>query len=251
MNFRVIEWSAEDPAMNLAVEEALLQPFIKHEGQRPLIRLWHNIEWCIVLGRSEAISARVHMAQAQSAGVKVYRRVSGGGTVLQGPGNLNLSFFLPFELHSDLQGIRSSACWISSWVARALQKTLASGIRVRGSGDLCLGDYKISGCAQARKRHGMLHHLTLLEDMNIERIDELLLHPDRQPDYRENRKHKDFVTSIKTATDSYDRKVFIDHLLSEVDWEKDDLQSEERGVAQQWMDNKYAKSSWHELGKVE
>jgi lipoate-protein ligase A len=79
-----------DPAMRLALEEALVRavPLV------PVLRIWQN-EACVVLGRGQRIEREVNVAAAAAARVPVLRRASGGGTVYHDLGNLTITIAVP------------------------------------------------------------------------------------------------------------------------------------------------------------
>jgi lipoate-protein ligase A len=70
---------------------------------------------------------------------------------------------------------------------------------VRGISDLTLGNLKISGNAQRRKRDRLLFHGTFLLDFDIELVEHLLPMPTREPDYRRRRPHREFLTNAAAA----------------------------------------------------
>jgi lipoate-protein ligase A len=59
---------------------------------------------------------------------------------------------------------------------------------------------KISGNAQQRKRRYFLHHGTLLCGFDLGMIPKYLNAPERQPSYRHNRPHTDFVANLKVQS---------------------------------------------------
>ena len=78
-----------------------------------------------------------------------------------------------------------------------------------------MGDKKISGTAQARKRYGLLHHLTLLWDLDFKLCECLLKEPSKRPDYRAKRTHSDFLTTFKIENLSFSQtKSEINSLLN-------------------------------------
>ena len=70
------------------------------------------------------------------------------------------------------------------------------GIEPAGSSDLAAGGRKFSGSAQQRKRRHFLHHGTLLCGFDLDRVSRYLNPPERQPDYRRNRPHEEFLTNL-------------------------------------------------------
>jgi lipoate-protein ligase A len=195
-------------AENLALEELLLRPFIKDAEAIPVVRMWDNPETCVVLGRAEKIQQQVNLEATEQLKIPVYRRVSGGGTVTHGKGNLNLSFFLPFSLHEELSNLKASYAMILNWVQMALHQSCGVSTTIDGTCDLCVGNRKISGTAQARKRHGLLHHLTILVDFDTSVIAKIQSEPEKQPEYRQHRAHDDFITTLHQEGYALDRKVF-------------------------------------------
>ena len=79
-----------DQAANLALEEALA----RSGAPSPLLRIWQN-EPCVVIGRAQRAAREVNLAACAASGVPVLRRASGGGTVFQDLGNLNISLAAP------------------------------------------------------------------------------------------------------------------------------------------------------------
>jgi len=235
---------------NLALEEVILDDFLTME-RTPLIRLWGNEELSVVLGRGEKVEQQVHLTHCQKEGIPILRRVSGGGSVLHGPGNLNLSFFLPWSFHPDLKSIPASYQLILGWVREALEKSTGVKSSQKGTCDICIGDKKISGTAQARKRHGLLHHLTLLVDFDIELIPLYLKEPEKRPEYREVRHHEEFVTSISKEGLSLNRTVFIQALQESMGAKVSpiELDGETRSRAQKLAVQKYQSEDWNLRGR--
>ena len=69
-------------------------------------------------------------------------------------------------------------------------------VRVLGSGDLTIHQRKIAGSAQRRLRHHFLIHTTILYAFPLERIGRYTAQPRRQPEYRQDRPHGDFVANL-------------------------------------------------------
>src|SRR2546423_14934078 len=90
MDLLVRDGAAGDQAANLALEEALARA-----GPRaPVLRIWQNAS-CVVIGRAQRPAREVNLAACAASGVPVLRRASGGGTVYQDLGNLNISMARP------------------------------------------------------------------------------------------------------------------------------------------------------------
>lgn len=182
------------PARNLALDEALLER-VNAEPSAACLRTWRPEQLFVVLGRSNQEQTEVNLEACVAAGIPVFRRASGGGTVIVGPGCLCYSLVLPLrDAHRSL-GVSRVTAGIMSHTAAALSQLLP-GIEVRGTSDLALNGSKFSGNAQRWLRKAFIHHGTLLSNFDLSLCETFLKHPSREPDYRHSRRHLDFITNI-------------------------------------------------------
>lgn len=182
------------PAENLALDEALLLEAEAGRGGE-MLRLWEWPTPAVVLGAGCRLAEEVHESRCRDDGVAILRRASGGGTVLLGRGCLLYSLVLSYERHPALREISSSYRYVLDRVCVAV-RGLAQNAEREGPSDLAANGYKFSGNAQQRKRRYFLHHGTLLYDFDIDLIGCYLPPPPRQPSYRDNRSHSDFVRNL-------------------------------------------------------
>ncbi|MGN6720009.1 MAG: lipoate--protein ligase family protein, partial [Candidatus Binatia bacterium] len=91
---KYLDLAFDDPAHNLACDEALLQLVETGQVKDEILRVWEPAQYFVVLGHANSIHAEVNFSACQEDRVTVLRRMSGGGTVLQGPGCFNYSLFL-------------------------------------------------------------------------------------------------------------------------------------------------------------
>jgi lipoate---protein ligase len=194
---RLLDLSLSTPEDNLALDEALLQQLqaVEASGERPVetLRFWESATPFVVLGRSLRLHEEVDVEAAALAGVPVLRRVSGGGTVVIGPGSLNFTLVLSLTHHAEHRDIRRSMHAIVTAIAEALP---VEGLHLAGTSDLCWHDWKVSGHAQRRSRDGLLHHGTLLYGLDLPLMASILREPPRQPDHRAKRTHLDFARNL-------------------------------------------------------
>ena len=196
MTLQLVDLSLESPQENLALDEALLleaEAAAAEGGKLGYLRFWESAEPFVVLGVSRGIEKDAERERCREDGIPVLRRASGGGSVLQGPGCLNFTLVLPMGYAAGLGDINQSYRAILDPCAEALG---LDGVSMLGSCDLALGDLKFSGSAQKRSRYCLMHQATLLYDFKLELIPLYLQHPDKQPDYRRQRDHLDFVTNL-------------------------------------------------------
>jgi lipoate---protein ligase len=148
MDLLVHDDVAGDQAANLALEEALARA----RPPSPLLRIWQNA-CCVVIGRAQRISREVNLAACAAAGVPVLRRASGGGTVYQDLGNLNLSLAVP----GRAPGLAADLAALVAAVIAGLGLPASAGDR-----GVFVGPSKVSGLASQVTRDGSLVHATLL-----------------------------------------------------------------------------------------
>ena len=191
---RLLDLTLPSPLENLALDEALLDDLEENES-RPVLRFWESDRYFVVLGRSSSFRNDVHLDTCQEDGVPVLRRASGGGTVLQGPGCLSYAVVLPLRLHADLRDIRLTNRFVLQRIAGALSRWQPA-ITIQGISDLAVHGRKISGSAQRRTRNALLFHGTVLHRMESRIISRYLKQPKRQPGYRADRPHDDFLRTI-------------------------------------------------------
>lgn len=182
------------PAANLACDEALLEACDAGElGE--VLRFWESDCHFVVVGYANAIQSEVNIAACHARGVPILRRCSGGGTVLQGPGCLNYALILRVPADGPLATATGANRFIMARHRDALQPLLDRPVRVEGHTDLALGGLKFSGNAQRRRRAALLFHGTILHGLDLRLVETLLRQPARQPPYRRQRRHLDFLTN--------------------------------------------------------
>lgn len=87
-----LETGSTDPAYNLAFEEVVLQN--RREGNTLL--LWQN-DHAVVIGQNQNAEEEINHAFVEAHGIRVVRRMTGGGAVYHDLGNLNYSWMTDVE----------------------------------------------------------------------------------------------------------------------------------------------------------
>lgn len=188
----LLDVSLDCPKQNLALDDLLLAE-VDSGLRAPVLRLWESPRQVVVLGRSSNSAIDVDLDACRAASVPVLRRNSGGGTVILGPGCLVFSVVLRADRNHT--SITAGIEFVLGKMARSLE--LAGCIATHaGTSDLIHEDRKFSGNSQRWKRNAFLHHGTLLYDADLASMSRLLRSPERQPDYRRDRSHADFVQNL-------------------------------------------------------
>jgi lipoate-protein ligase A len=193
---RFLDLTLRDPAANLACDEALLDAC--EDGLAPeVLRFWEPKDYFVVVGYANRVSLEVNLEACARENIGVYRRCTGGGTVLQGPDCLNYSLILRMDGDNPVQTITAANRYVMERHRQALAGALDLPVCVRGITDLAVGDRKFSGNAQRRKRKALIFHGTFLLGMDIAKVPVFLTMPSRQPDYRQGRNHQQFMMNLE------------------------------------------------------
>ena len=174
---KYLDLTLPSPEENLALDEALLN-HAEDGNSEEILRFWEPDEHFAVLGYSNRSEENVNLNTIREDRISVLRRVSGGGTVLQGPGCLNYALILDIQNRKYLKNIKTTNCHIMKFHAKVLSH-IKSGIEYEGTTDLAMGGLKFSGNAQRRKKRFCLFHGTFLLNMNIKLMEKYLNHPAR------------------------------------------------------------------------
>jgi lipoate-protein ligase A len=155
--------------------------------------VWQPEKSCIVLGTSNTPETAVHTDLAAAEGVPVYKRHSGGQTVILTPKTIVISI----RFHSDaLENPKTYFRKINRIIMDALEEMGIINLGEKGISDITIGEKKILGSSIYRKRTMVLYHAVLNIAESPGFIARYLKHPSKEPDYRAGRKHEEFVTSI-------------------------------------------------------
>ncbi|WP_308149986.1 lipoate--protein ligase [Spiroplasma sp. AdecLV25b] len=155
---------SKDPYFNLATEEYLISnPNITDE----ILLLWQNNN-TIVIGRNQNTIEEINNEYVREKQVNVVRRLSGGGAVYQDLGNLNFTFI--FNKNQD--NARNYALFTKP-IIEVLQ-SLGLNAQNSGKNDIVINDKKISGNAQYTFNNRILHHGTILFNVDMQMLPKVL-----------------------------------------------------------------------------
>ncbi len=242
MPIRVIIQSFSSPEMNLSAEEYFFYKKNHENEMDDILRIWESDVFFIVLGSSQSVSEEVFLERCIPNGIKVLRRCSAGGTVLQGPGCINFSLFLSLDKYPQLRNIRESYHFLLSSLSKTFKRKYHLETFIEGICDLCFNGKKISGNAQRRNSKVLLHHGTLLYKLDYDLLENVLKIPKTQPDYRAGRTHKDFVGVLPLS-----KNEIIDCILESfsINGIFSSFTEKEINDIQYLVQNKYAKDEWN------
>lgn len=151
-----LDLSTTDPAWNLAAEQYVFDSLPR---DRAWCMLWQN-DNAIIIGKHQNALAEIDQAYVESHGIRVVRRLSGGGAVYHDLGNLNFTFI------TDAQGDALDFRAFCLPVVRALA-SLGVTAEINGRNDITIDGCKFSGNAQYLRCGRVMHHGTILFDSDL------------------------------------------------------------------------------------
>ena len=142
----------------------------------PAMRLWR---WplsdpSVVIGSFQSYSNEIDAQAVEKYGIKVARRISGGGAMFMEAGNaVTYSLYTPTSL-VDGMSFSDSYPFLDAWVMEALQRMDVKAF-YEPLNDISTPEGKIGGAAQKRLASGtMLHHVTMSYDIDAQKMTEVL-----------------------------------------------------------------------------
>ncbi|WP_144554831.1 lipoate--protein ligase [Bacillus sp. X1(2014)] len=229
-----------DPQINLAIEEYALKNLDINETYL----LFYINEPSIIIGKNQNTIEEINTEYVEGNGIKVVRRLSGGGAVYHDLGNLNFSFITKDDGES-FHNFRK----FTEPVVTALKK-LGVNAELSGRNDIEVGGRKISGNAQFSTKGRMFSHGTLMLNSEIDNVVSALK---VKKDKIESKGIKSVRSRVANISEFLDEKMEIgefrslllknifegqeeipEYILTEEDWEKIHQLSKERYQNWDW-----------------
>jgi lipoate-protein ligase A len=233
----------DEPAANLALEEAL---FLRNEGF--IARVWENRE-SVIIGRAQLASFETDVGYCKAHEIPIVRRFTAGGTVYNGPGNVNWSLFVARGRGSGSLRYESSPHAIFRSASKPLLSALAaSGVEawLDPPNRILTKEGKISGMAAYVSRRGFVCHGTLLVGADLGRVKALTT---PSPDALERRYTRS--RDVKTANAPLDVDSFIHTFVStladetRLAIETASPDEGERALANELLATRYGDEGWN------
>jgi lipoate-protein ligase A len=199
------EHSLATPAENVAFDEAILEWAERHSAKDEFLRLWESARPMVVVGRSSHVEKEVDVAFCRREGIPILRRSSGGAAIVAGPGCLMYAVVLSHAVQTELRDITRAHAFVMQQLTRTIGPLVShtGTVACAGTSDLVLdagsdvaSARKFSGNSLRMKRTHLLYHGTLLYDFDLALIEKCLRTPPRQPEYRKQREHGEFVVNL-------------------------------------------------------
>jgi lipoate-protein ligase A len=173
---------------------------VTKQAGSPGLKVYIPRETCVVIGRGSDPDKEVRTEKCLEDNIPIFKRDGGGSAVVLDPGNVIVSLTLPVD------GIGNNNRYfrlISDWLIKAMSKMGLENVKCQGYSDLTVNEKKISGSCIHRTKGTLYYSASILIDADISLFEKYLKHPPREPDYRRNRPHEEFVTTVNSVYKKY------------------------------------------------
>ncbi|MDF2675917.1 MAG: lplA2 [Bacillota bacterium] len=236
---KYVESSSCDVYFNLALEEYIFTNF----KDDTYFMLWKN-DNSIVLGKHQNVFEEINIKAVEQKGIKVARRITGGGTVFHDRGNLNYSVMTNYDKNKFVN--------YDDFIIPVIKALNEIGVKAekRRTSDIAIDGKKISGSAQTIKGDRALHHGTLLFDANLSMLHDLLKTTEGKIESKSVKSVRSVVTNIKEHICNSDmtidefQKTLLNTLYSD-GIEKIKLTEKQLAEVNYLVENKYSQWDWN------
>lgn len=228
-----------DPYFNIATDE-----YIFKNLKEDCFMLWRN-DNAIIVGKHQNTLAEINVDYVKERGIKVVRRLSGGGAVYHDLGNLNFTFTRTGENTEMVDFERYTLPIIE------VLQNLGVDAKFEGRNDLTIEGKKFSGNAEHVFKNKVLHHGTILYSSEMKDVSGALkINPLKYKD-RAVKSIPKRVTNVSNhlkeplALDDFTQKI-MDHVLASFDDAKMyEFTEEDIAAIAKIRDEKYATWEWN------
>ncbi len=254
MQFRLINSGKSTPAMNMAIDEALL------DSKMHVLRFYQWQPPGLSVGFFQNVKDEINLEQCKKSGVDIVRRLTGGKAVLH---ENELTYSIIMDENLLPKSIVESYKIISQGILIALERLgLKAGMKEfldeKPTSAICFNEpsyyeiivngKKIVGSAQTRKKGKVLQHGAVLIDINIEKYCSLF-NTYSEKSVGETIKR---VTSLKKELS---REISFDEVANamkfgfeknfKADFINSELADEEKELSEKLSRDKYSSDEWN------
>ena len=229
-----------DPAWNLAAEQYVFDALPR---DRTYFMLWQN-DNAIIIGKHQNTAAEINQQFVRENGVRVVRRLSGGGAVYHDMGNLNFTFI------ADAGDMDSINFQLFCQPVVAALAALGVHAEVNGRNDMTIDGQKFSGNSQYIKEGRVMHHGTIMFDSDLNRVAQALCVDQEKIAAKGVASVRSRVTTVRqhmprpVALEEF-RRVLLDNILAQQPGEEYIFTEEDRAQIDRLRQQRYATWEWN------
>ena len=196
-----------------------------------------------IIGKHQNAYEEVNTTFLTQNNIYTARRLSGGGAVYHDEGNLNYSFVTKRAPNQNVDFERYTHYIIKALSNLGIKATLT------GRNDLCIGEKKFSGNAQYLTNDKVLHHGTLMFDVNLQNMLNALNVSNIKIESKAIKSIKSRVINlIEVAPPNTDINILKEQILKEIFKGENadiyELTNEDKEAVKILAENKFAQKSY-------
>jgi lipoate-protein ligase A len=189
------------PSFGLAADETLAQ----HVGMnlsQPTLRLYTYRSHCALVGRFQNVENEIRVGYCRENGITINRRPTGGGAIIMGADQLGVALTIPGRGEDNYAQARELMGNFSEGLVRGLVQ-LGVEARFRRKNDIEVNGKKLVGLGIYRAPSGgLLFHASLLVDLNIALMLQVLNTPFEKISDKEIDTVAGRITTVRRETES-------------------------------------------------
>lgn len=235
-----LQSDSTNPYFNLALEEYIFESM---DPKQTYLLLWQN-EATIVVGKNQNTAEEINQEAVARRGIRVVRRLSGGGAVYHDRGNLNYTFVVD-QAEAEAFQFRAFAAPVVEALAR-----LGVQAECNGRNDLTIDGRKFSGNSQYLRHGRLLHHGCIMLDSNLADVAEVLRVRPAKFESKSVKSVRSRVTSINAHAPSpismaQFRNVLLDCIAARTPLTPGSLRPADLAAIEQLQKDKYERWDWN------
>lgn len=240
MKLSYLDLTTTDPSYNLAMEQYVFDCLPR---DRMYFMLWQN-DNAIIVGKYQNTLSEINLEAVERRGIRVVRRLSGGGAVYHDMGNLNFTF---------ITDAASGTALDMKLFCQPVVRTLAAlGVHaeVNGRNDITIDGKKFSGNSQYLRQGRVMHHGTIMFNSDLSVVSEALQVDPTKFQTKGVRSVRSRVTNVADHLDRpvslpEFRRILLENILRENPGQPYPLTPKDLAAVEKLREERYAAWDWN------
>mgnify|MGYP000194313647 FL=1 len=240
MKLSYLDLTTTDPSYNLAMEQYVFDCLPR---DRMYFMLWQN-DNSIIVGKYQNTLSEINLEAVERRGIRVVRRLSGGGAVYHDMGNLNFTF---------ITDAASGTALDMKLFCQPVVRTLAAlGVHaeVNGRNDITIDGKKFSGNSQYLRQGRVMHHGTIMFNSDLSVVSEALQVDPTKFQTKGVRSVRSRVTNVADHLDRpvslpEFRRILLENILRENPGQPYPLTPKDLAAVEKLREERYATWDWN------
>ena len=240
MKLSYLDLTTTDPSYNLAMEQYVFDCLPR---DRMYFMLWQN-DNAIIVGKYQNTLSEINLEAVERRGIRVVRRLSGGGAVYHDMGNLNFTF-----ITDAASGTALDMKLFCQLVVRTLA-ALGVHAEVNGRNDITIDGKKFSGNSQYLRQGRVMHHGTIMFNSDLSVVSEALQVDPTKFQTKGVRSVRSRVTNVADHLDRpvslpEFRRILLENILRENPGQPYPLTPKDLAAVEKLREERYAAWDWN------